>query len=147
MRLFAVFRDLRELIAAVRHLGSTVEALSAFLGDLVETQEKAGPALDRIAALELSRHHFEAEIEGMLLKADGKLKAANNAEARERQLKRSYERLADPFDEGGARPEAAPRDAVVADDAQAREEERLQALRLVVERNPKALAQKAKWGP
>jgi hypothetical protein len=55
--------------------------------------------MERLNELELSRTRFEADIEGLLLKAEGKLKAAANAEARERSLKASYEKLADPFDD------------------------------------------------
>ena len=84
---------------AFRPLISSVDTLAAVVADLEKSQREYGPAIDRLDALELSRVRFEAECEGNLLKADGKLKAANNAEARERQLKRSYEKR-DPFENG-----------------------------------------------
>jgi len=133
-----IFREFRRLSAAV-------EQLVEVLGKLVQMQREAGPALDRLAALELSRHHFEAEIEGRVLKADGKFKAAMNAEARERQLKRSYERQLDPGFEDieqttAERPEFRPVDA------EAGEKEGVPALRLDVAPTGKALAIRAKFG-
>lgn len=134
----SIFRGFRRLLEAL-------ELIALALGELVEGQKDAGRAAGRIDALELSRHQFEAECEGRLLKADGKLKAAANAEARERQLKGSYERLAV---ERGEELEAGaePGDTVLPFDAQTREEERLQALRLGVAPSGKALAVRAKFG-
>jgi len=112
---------------------------------IAEKQRELGPALDRLDALEISRHHFEAEIQGVLLKADGKLKAANNAEARERQLKKSYERFADPFPEEGDGSPSEAQEGVQQLDAAISEGERLQALRLDVAPNHKAHALNYKW--
>ena len=105
-----------------------------------------GPAVERLEALELSRHQFEAKCEGLLLKAEGKLRAANNAEARERALRRSYEHLIDPLLDPGDQPEAPARNADGKDDAAPSEEERLQAMRLDVAPSNKTLAQRAKFG-
>jgi len=132
-----IFRGFRRLIEALELIGLAVSELVAVLRD-------AGPASERLEALERSHHQFEATCEGLLLKAEGKLKAASNAEARERQLKKSYER--DQFDgitpEGGEGSETGP---VLHDDAPASEEERLSALRLGVAPSNKAAAQLAKW--
>ncbi len=133
-----IFRGFRRLLEAL-------ELIALALGELVEGQKDAGRVVDRIDALELSRLKFEAECEGRLLKADGKLKAAANSEARERQLKGSYERLA--FERGEELPEGTePGDTVLPVDAQAGEEERLRALRLVVASDPKAQALRHKFG-
>lgn len=133
-----IFRDFRALVAALQDLVAVLE-------HGVEAQRELGPALDRLDALELSRHHFEAEIEGRLLQADGKLKAAKNAEARERQLKRSYENhLLDPINADGEEGTEPP--AVLPVDAQAGEAERLHSLRLDVAPTGKALAVRAKFG-
>jgi len=84
-----------------RRFLEAIKALTSALVDLAAIQRELGPALDRLESLERTRHQFEAECEGMLLKADGKLKAAASAEARERQLKKANARIADPFDEPG----------------------------------------------
>jgi len=75
----------RPLLHSVDKLVLSIEALD-------KTQRELGPGQDRLDALELSRVRFEAECEGLLLKADGRLKASSAAEARERQLKRSYDK-------------------------------------------------------
>ena len=131
------FRGFRRLFEAIEELGRAIERLARI-------QEELGPALDRLNALELSRHHFEAECEGMLLKADGKLKAASSAEQRERQLKRANERLADPFDVDSKEGEEAG-DAVRRFDAEAFPEKGVPAVRLGLATNNKAHALRAKW--
>lgn len=80
------------------------------------------------------------------MKAEGKLRAANNAEARERANKRSYEHLLDPLDEIGLAPEAAGRHPDSGNDAPPSEAERVSALRLDVAPSLKTLAQRAKFG-
>ena len=132
-----MFRWFRRLVEVVERLAQSVE-------DLAGVQRSAGPAVDRLEALELSRHHFEAEVQGMLLKAEGKLKAASNAEARERQLKKSHESRLDSFppDSQGGDEEEHP---VLPDDVAAGEAERLHSLRLGVAPNDKAHAVMAKW--
>jgi len=127
-----------------RHLVEAIQALTDTLLIAVNTQRELGPAFDRLEKLERSRVHFEAECEGMLLKADGKLKAASAAEQRERQLKRANEKLVDSFDiegEGGA----APGPYVQLDDVAPSEEEGLPAVRLALATNNKAHAQRMKW--
>lgn len=71
--------------------------MSGVLRAIADMQREAGPAMDRVEALELSRHQFEAEIQGVLLEAEGKRSAAANAEARTRTMKKSYEKQLDPF--------------------------------------------------
>ena len=133
-----IFPGFRRLLEALQGL---TEALLA----LTKVQRQLGPALDRLEALERSRIHFEADVEGMLLKADGKLKAATSAEQRERQLKKANDRLSDTFDpEGDTEP--TPRGAVLGDDAAAGEAPGLPPLRLALASNDKAHAVKTKWG-
>jgi len=134
-----VFRDFRRL-------PDVLERLVHVLGELAQTQTEAGPAAERLDALELSRFHFEAECAGKLLQAEGKLKAASNAEARERQLKRSYERQQDDVDPSAAVGEEGPVDPpVLPIDAATIEAERLHALRLDLAPNSKTHALRAKW--
>lgn len=133
MRVFSVFSRL---------LGS-VDDLAVAVTNLVVVQSEIAPATARLDALELERHKFEARMEGLLLQAEGKHKAAMNAEARERQLKKSYERLAEEFDaEGLPRPEA---ETLLTVDAESGQTERVHELPLVLAPNNKALAIRAKW--
>ena len=136
--MFGIFRWFRRLVEAIEQLCSVVEGLAT-------AQEQAGRALDRVEALELSRAQFEAEVQGLLLEAKGKLKASLNSEARERQIKKHNESLTDPLSDDGE--EAAEGGhAVLPLDAEGSEAERVQALRLDVARDPKAAAIAAKWG-
>jgi len=141
-----VFRTFRRFLAALDSIKAELRGLSVELSELCATLKGQGPATARLEALELGHLQWEAMCEGLLLKAEGKLRAANNAEARERANKKSYAHLIDPFPEDGADPEARGRDAPSDNDAPPSEEERLQSLRLDVAASPKALAQRAKFG-
>jgi len=132
-----IFQGFRRLVEAI-------QALASALDSLARIQRELGPALDRLEGLERSRIHFEAECEGMLLKADGKLKAAASAEQRERQLKKANDRLADPFREDGEEgTEPAP---IQPDYVTAGEAPRVPPLHLDVATNNKAHAVRAKFG-
>ena len=132
-----IFRRFSRLVEAIEAVGISLERLA-------KAQEDVAPAIVRLDALELSRHQFEAMMEGLFLKAEGKLKAASNAEARERQLKKSYERNLDPLDPDGEEgPEPA---AVLQLNAASSEEERLSAMRLDVAPNHKTRALMYKFG-
>jgi len=141
-----VFRPFRRLLAALDALKTELRGVSVELSELCATQKALGPGIDRLEKLEVSRHHFEAMCEGLLLKAEGKLRAANNAEARERANKKSYEHLLDPLDPDLPEIETSGRNTVLPDDAPGSEAERLHALRLDVAPDHKTLAQRAKWG-
>jgi len=141
-----MFRPFRRLLVTIADLITAIQTLSVQLRALSEVQQKIGPAVDRLDVLEREKHQFEAMCEGLLLKAEGKLRSANNAEARTRADKKSYEHLIDPFPEdvGGETPDG---DAVHSDDAPRGEAERLHAMRLdVAPPNSKTLAQRAKFG-
>jgi len=146
MRLPKVLRPLSRLIAALQGVRDGLRAISSRLEELSAVVNAQGPDIERLEVLEKSRHQFEAMCEGLLLKAEGKHRAANNAEARERQMKKSYEHLIDPFPEAGVEPEAPGRHPDIIDDATPSEAERVHALRLDVAPNNKALAQRAKFG-
>ncbi len=140
-----VLRTFRRLLAGLEGLQTAVNSLGYEVSKLIQVQKEQGPSVERLEALELSRHQFEAMCEGLLQKAEGKLRAANNAEARERANKKSYEHLLDPLAEDGEQSPAP--DSHFGNDAPAGEAERLQALRLdVAPTNPKTLAQRAKFG-
>ena len=133
-----IFRNSRRLVEAIQALTDSLTALT-------DVQRLLGPSLDRLEALERSRIHFEADVEGMLLKADGKLKAASSAEQRERQLKKANERILDTFDPDGE-PEPQPGRPVLAVDAEGREAQGLPAVPLALAPNNKTHAVNAKWG-
>ena len=133
-----LFQGFRRFLEAIKALTSSLERLA-------QLHDELGPALDRLDTLERLRHQFEAECEGKLLKADGKLKAASSAEQRERQLKKANERTADPFDPDGA-PEPENGTHVHSDDAQAGAAPRVPPVRLALATNDKAHAVRAKWG-
>lgn len=130
-----MFKTLRALTDALHRLISCLNALAA-------TQREQGPAEDRLEDLERSRSQWEAEVEGMLLKAEGKLKAANNAENRERTMRKSYESFLDPLDEDREpEPEALP-DGY----APVGQDQRLQPVRVDVAPTYKELALSRKFG-
>lgn len=136
--MFDMFRNFRLLV-------DTLMSLVDVIHRLVEVQRAAGPALDRLDALELSRHQFEAEVQGALLEAKGKLKASLSSEARERHMRKQSERDADTLVDDGEEV-AEGGDAVLSEHVEAGEAQRLSAVRLDVARDPKAAAIAAKWG-
>jgi len=139
-----MFQWFRSLLEVAEDLTEALVALNATLaGDLAERQE-GGKILDRVEAIERGQAQWEAEIDGVLLKADGKLKAANNAEARERTMRSHYENLFDEFDQEGQT--GIPPNGVSADDAEASEEEGVHPLHLgVAPVSPKEFAMRAKF--
>ena len=137
MGIFKVFDAFRRLLDALNGLAAAVQDLTKAHGEL-------GPAADRLAALELWRPQIEAELSSKLLTAEGKLKAALNAEARERQLKKSYEKDLDPFNPDGGEGERAG--GVPALDAAPSEAEGMPAVRVALAPSNKASAVRAKWG-
>ena len=142
----AVFRVFSRFLAVTEKIEDALSSLNNSLDKLCQAYQEQGPSIDRLEALELSRHQWEAMCEGLLQKAEGKLRAANNAEARERANKKSYEHLLDPLTEDGLDPEAPARHPDSVNDVPASEADRLQAMRLDVAPSPKALAQRAKFG-
>jgi len=132
------------MFSGFRRSLEAILALVAAVESLTKAQGSAAPAIERLDALELSRYQFEAEVQGALLEAKGKLKAALNAEARERQLKKSYESNLDDVVEAGD--PGSGESPILPDDAQASEAERVSTLRLDVAPNHKAAALAHKFG-
>jgi len=130
----SIFRDFRRIADALERLATSHSAA-------LQAVKDHGPATDRLDALELDRHRFEAEMEGLLLKSEGKLKAANNSEARERHQREKHERDFDPFPED--REEGPERLSELYADGS--EEEELQPVHLGMEKNSKAYALRAKF--
>jgi len=133
-----VFRDFRRLVDAVEALA--IQVASSNLARI-----ELGSATDRLLELERSRGSWEAEMESLLLKADGKLKAQMNSEARERTLKRSYEK-ADLFDADGEDALQAERHELLPGDAPGSEADGMQPVRMELETvDKKALALRMKF--
>jgi len=87
-----VLRDFRRAVDAL-------ERIASGLNGAVRALHENSPATERLEELERSRALWEADVEGMLQKAEGKLKAAANSEARERTMRKAYENELDPFGE------------------------------------------------
>jgi len=83
---------------AFRRFLEAIERLSAAVRENTVAMRENGPATERLETLELSLARWEAETEATLLKAEGKLQAANNAEARTRTMKRHVDKYTDPLD-------------------------------------------------
>jgi len=130
-----VFRDFRRAADALERLAT---GFSAAQRERVEV----APLLERLVDLEQSRSMWEAEVEGILAKAEGKLKAAANAEARERTMQKRHEADLDPFSIDSDEVEAL----IPIDDVAAGEEEGLPPVRMDVAPDYKALALSRKFG-
>ena len=120
---------------------ASIQAVALALESIADSQNKAGPAMDRLEALEMSRVRHEAELEGLLMKAEGKLKASNNAEARARSMVKHYESFTDSFDADSAEVETPVRDR----HADAGPAEAVQPVHLGVEETNKTRALRAKF--
>jgi len=103
-----VLKDFRRATDALERIATALN------GALRSTQASTLP-LERLQELERSRSLWEADVEGLLQKAEGKLRAAANAEARERTMKDFHEDDADPFPSDSPEIEARLQD----DDAEA----------------------------
>ena len=136
--MFRVLKDFRRIADALERLASThLQLVRGQPSDrrLIDLEEL-------VVKLELSRAQWEAEVEAVLMKAEGKLHAANNAESRTRTMKKSYEKQLDPFDLGSDEIEAIVPDS----DVPAGEEAGVYEMPPPLETNSKTQALRAKWG-
>jgi len=136
-----------QILANFRRIAEALESVNYTLGLCIAAMREARPADERLEALELSRAQFEADVEGVLMKAQGKLKAAANAEARERTMKKAYEDRIDDFDSNSVHTLS---EEEVADirrrDAQGSQEEQVHPVHLdVAPVDKKAYALRAKF--
>lgn len=131
-----------KVLQQFRSLVDAIELVAFRLGAIADRMDEAGPATERLEALETSRVRHEAEVEGILLKAQGKLKAASNAEARARTMLKHYE---ENFDEGDSNsPDIQDRVPYV--DVGTGPEEGMPPLRLDLEEDDRSRLLRAKWG-
>jgi len=130
-----ILRDVRRGVEALERIATGISAAA-------RSHETNLPSLQRLEELERTRGLWEAEVEGILQKAEGKLKAAANSEARTRTMKKSYEEFLDPF--GDDREEVE--EAIQESDAEPGYAEELQPVRLGVEaESKKAYATRMKF--
>lgn len=129
-----VLRDFRRIADALERLASTAAAA-------IRNEHEHLELSARIDAVERDRHQFEAQMEGLLLKSEGKLKAAANAEARERHQAEKRRDEFDPFPDEGEEIERQLQDL----DAEGSQEEEVQPMHLGLEKNSKAYALRAKF--
>lgn len=128
------------IFSTVRRGAEALEKLSTGLEEAIVLLAERVPAMERLEELELSRARFEAEIEGVLAKANGKLKAAANAEARERTMRKTYAEP-DPF----AEESEALGPALSLGDAARGPAEEVYPVPVGVAPSNKAIALRAKW--
>lgn len=141
-----MFRVFRRLVAALESTENELRGLVVAVLALCTSYDEQGPAVHRLDALELNQRKFHAECEGLLLSAEGKLRAANNAEARERANKRSYQHVIDAFDEDGDPPESRARNPDSGNDVATGEAEGVHPLHLDVAPTDQEIAKRAKFG-
>lgn len=94
-----MFPTFRRILEANKAAATALQGIEKILETAIDGMSDGGDLGDRVGALELQRAIFEADMDGLVTRAEGKLKAANNAEARTRTMKRSYETYADELDE------------------------------------------------
>lgn len=130
------------VLADFRRAVDALERIATGLNGAVRAMNDTEPSSDRLDELERSRALWEADVEGMLQKAEGKLKAANNSEARERTMRKAYEDDIDPFPPDGEEiQETFPQS-----DVPPGFEEEMQPLRLGMEAvSPRQLALRHKY--
>jgi len=142
--MFGAFRDLTEVM---RGVSSRLEGIRVLLIEDLRLRSEAGTSSDRLEALELSRVLWEAEVEGTLAKAEGKLKAAANADARARTMSKHAEGLFDEFDPDREGSIQEGRDDVPEPDADPGEGQGVLPLRVGLEATDgKTLARNYKFG-
>jgi len=97
------------VFSTIRGLRESVDRLTAAVQEIADSQSVSGLSEERLADLERTRALWEAEIEALVLKAEGSYKSASNAEARARTMEKHVEKQLDPFGgEGEEIPEAVP---------------------------------------
>ena len=91
------------MIRAIKALPLAIQTLTAKLNHICETFAAYLDIIgserllcDRVEALERDRARWEAEVEGLVLKAQGQYKSAASSEQRERQMRK----VRDSTDEG-----------------------------------------------
>jgi len=125
-----------------RRSTDALERIAAGFAAAARRLEDTSSLTERIQDLERTRGLWEADVEGLLQKAEGKLKAAANAEARERTMQKAHQNESDPFPDDSEEGEAAIQES----DVEAGYPEEVLPLRVGVEtESKKAYAIRAKF--
>lgn len=141
-----MFKAFRALLAAVVALADASQAISAHLKAGLDRTEADGALRERVEDLELTRAKWEAEMDAMILKADSTLRAASNAEARERSLRKSNEAIFGPLGEDLPADGEAGHPPILVGDAAPSGEEGMHPVHMGVEApNKKTLALRYKF--
>jgi len=136
LRIFQTFRDL-------------TQAIQSLADALVDGDDGPRAAVlgERLDGLELGRSLWEANMEALVLRAEGKLKASRNAEERARKMRSFDEDLFPDDDEDRAEAEIQRPGGVLPDvDVQASAEAGVHGVPVGVEVDDKAYALRAKFG-
>lgn len=89
----SILRDFRRAADAIERVAATLMAAA-------NRHEDTAALTARLDELERERTMWQADVEALLMKAEGKLKAAANAEARERTMQKRADDI-DPFSDPG----------------------------------------------
>jgi len=134
-----VFRQFSRLVEALETVGTRLE-------EILQQHQGSDTLSQRLDQFELRQAKWEAEVEAVLLKAEGKLNASNNAEARARTMKKAYETHFDPFDEDGQEAIPAGGHQLSIPDATGSEEEIVYPVHMGVAPDNRTSRLRAKWG-
>jgi len=134
------------LFRAFRGLPEALDRLASAITELSQLHRETGPGEARLEELERSRAVWEAQMEALQLKALSTYKSASNAEARERTMRRSNEKLSDPFDSDSDEAETEEQERFVpGSDVQASEEAGVYGVPVGLEGNGKTHATRMKF--
>jgi len=89
-------RYFRSLLEALQGISVSLADVAALLLTMSERTPSEGDVDGRVAALELSRVTWEADLEGLVAKAEGQYRAASNAESRAK----THAKAAEVFEQG-----------------------------------------------
>ena len=95
-----VIRYFRSLLEALQGLAVSMAEVAAAVLFFTSQRPPEGDIDGRVTALELSRTKWEADLEGLVAKAEGQYRAAANAEARARTHAKAAEVFDDDDQEG-----------------------------------------------
>jgi len=126
-------------------LVEAVERIASQLGGSRAAIPGAGQDDERLRDLELRQSKWEAEVEAVLMKAEGKLQAANNSEARERTMRKSYENLVDPLGLDSEAAAETERVQLQRGNDEAFDEEGVHPMHMDVEEDYRSLGMRAKF--
>jgi len=137
-----MFVRFREFFEAVQRGTNALERIA----ESPPVPEATDTLVERLDGLERKMGIWEADTEALLLKAGGKLQAANNAESRARTMKRNYEDFfEDSLENRAAEIEAEPLQLGTGDDP-AGTANGLLPLSLGLETDERAARLRAKFG-